>query len=155
MTKIVDLEIDGEKKYPYTHSQAVNGLLDFCYPIGSIYQSTKSDEPSELFGGTWKRYAQGKTLVSVDDSDTDFNAAGKTGGEKAHIITEAESFRHRHDALRITVGTNPTSYLVGNATPGGGQIGINDGLTTGYTGGSQPHNNMQPYITVYMWERTA
>lgn len=53
------------------------------YPVGSLYFSTNSTSPATIYGGTWERYGKGRTLVSVDESDTDFTA-GKTGGEKTH-----------------------------------------------------------------------
>ena len=61
----------------------VDKLLDRMYPVDSIYISTNSTSPASLYGGSWERYGKGRTLVSVDESDTDFTA-GTTGGSKTH-----------------------------------------------------------------------
>lgn len=66
----------------------IDGKL--LYPIGSIYMSIQDTNPSVFFGGTWERIAKGKTLVGVDESDTDFNASSKTGGEKTHTLSSSE-----------------------------------------------------------------
>lgn len=61
-------------------------LRNQMYPVGSLYFSTNSTSPATIYGGTWERYGKGRTLVSVNESDTDFTA-GKTGGEKTHKHT--------------------------------------------------------------------
>ena len=120
-----------------------------AYPIGSIYMSVNSTSPNSLFGGTWERFANGRCLVGVNESDTDFSSAQKTGGEKAHTLLTSEMPRHNHPlSYSITSGDN--IYLrnqSGNAA--------SFKQTTGYQGGGEAHNNLQPYITVYMWRRTA
>ena len=63
-------------------TQNTNNAMQYAYPVGSIYMSANSTDPKMLFGGTWERYANGRVLVGVDEADTDFNTAGKTGGEK-------------------------------------------------------------------------
>lgn len=71
--------------------------IDEIYPIGSIYLTVNANiEPSTLFGGEWELISQGKTLVGVDENDTDFNAPRKTGGEKTHVLTEGEMANHKH-----------------------------------------------------------
>ena len=132
----------------------VDKLLDRMYPVNSIYISTNSTSPASLYGGTWERYGKGRTLVSVNESDTDFTA-GKTGGEKTHVLTVDEMPKHRH-----TVGKFATMQGGGgwdNDKIGGAQS--NDAAAgngyTQYTGGDKAHNNMPPYIAVYLWRRTA
>lgn len=71
-------------------------LLDLTYPVGSVYSSTNSTDPSDLFGGTWKSL-EGMVLVGVDSNDTDFSASKKTGGEKTHTLTESEMPNHHHE----------------------------------------------------------
>lgn len=128
-------------------------LLDTFYPIGSIYQSINSASPSTFMGGTWERYAKGQVLVGVDESDSDFSTVGTTGGEKTHKLTAGE-MAHNH----IQTEQFMSSYSNGN----GHQftIGASVAKDTIKTSGvadvtNQAHNNMQPYITVYMWKRTA
>ncbi len=71
-------------------------LLDIFYPIGIIYESVKPDNPSTFMGGTWTRFGNGKVLVGVDETDTDFNTVNKTGGEKTHVLTVSEMPSHTH-----------------------------------------------------------
>lgn len=132
----------------------IDGKL--LYPIGSIYMSIQDTNPSVFFGGTWERIAQGKTLVGVDENDSDFNASSKTGGEKSHKLTVNEMPNHSHDGGILwnntaTGGTrfyfNPTGSTNGN--------NASNSLIIGKTGGDQPHNNMQPYYTCYIFVRTA
>ena len=72
------------------------------YPIGAIYLSIDSTNPTKLFGGTWQQIAQGRTLVGVDTSDIDFNIVEKTGGEKTHTLTVAEMPSHTHGSKLLS-----------------------------------------------------
>lgn len=122
--------------------------LDKVYPIGSIYKSVDNTSPEELFGGAWMSWGQGKVPVGVDSNDNDFNTVEKTGGEKIHTLTVNELPSHTH---RLHLVSNQ----LGN---GGGMWGTTysqyDGNVDTYsTGNSQPHNNLQPYETLYMWKR--
>lgn len=127
----------------------IDGKL--LYPIGSIYMSIQGTNPSVFFGGTWERIAKGKTLVGVDENDSDFNASSKTGGEKEHKLTIDEMPLHAHyvDKRQGRANTGPYE-LIGQ--DGGGTI---EQYRTSYAGGNQPHNNMQPYYTCYIFVRTA
>ena len=122
-----------------------------AYPVGSIYMSVNSTSPSSLFGGTWERFANGRCLVGVNESDADFSSAQKTGGEKTHTLTENEMPRHNHTIklyesnIDTNVGRVMRSKSITSEASG----------SSDYTGGNSAHNNLQPYITVYMWRRTA
>ena len=128
--------------------------VDLIYPIGSIYLSLNDINPNKMFGGTWERI-KGKTLVGVDESDTDFKTSKLTGGEKTHKLTIAEMPSHTHDCKTYGNG--------GVSTKGGGLWGVTDAYgeaTNQYpsiykTGGDQAHNNLQPYYTCFIWYRTA
>lgn len=131
-------------------------LLDVFYPIGTIYESTKPDNPSTFMGGAWSRFGNGRVLVGVDENDADFNTVNKTGGEKKHTQTIAEMPSHTHG------GDNGKQFHYYTASSGEtGGDGVNTGTTfksganTGATGGGQPFNIMQPYVTIYRWQRTA
>lgn len=124
--------------------------VKLLYPIGSIYMSIQDTNPSVFFGGTWERIAKGKTLVGVDESDSDFNASSKTGGEKEHTLTIDEIPKHRHQQQQYT-------YVGGGSqtgTSGGGWYGQGTSYTN-YVGEDKSHNNMQPYYTCYIFVRTA
>ncbi|KKF49693.1 hypothetical protein AF60_09325 [Streptococcus uberis S6261] len=124
-------------------------LLDVFYPIGTIYESTKPDNPSTFMGGTWSRFGNGRVLVGVDETDSTFNVVNAIGGEKAHTLTIPEMPSHTHDiSVEQKVRAGGTGYTlldVGTATK----------LTSSSAGGNQAHNNLQPYVTVYRWQRTA
>lgn len=127
-------------------------ILAAVYPVGSVYINTiNSTNPATLLGfGTWTAFGAGKVMVGLDSSDTDFNAAEETGGAKTHTLTSAEMPAHTHDVA------------FGAAADGGGaaqvartDAGSNIVKTSTSSGGGGAHNNLQPYIVVYMWKRTA
>jgi microcystin-dependent protein len=88
-------------------------------------------------------------MVSASDTDTDFTV-GKTGGEKTHTLTVDELASHSHD-ISVAEGTD-SSY--DNKVKAGRR---NDSFVaiaqTKSTGGNRPHNNLQPYVAVYIWRR--
>lgn len=123
--------------------------VDLLYPVGSIYLSIKSKNPSEIFGGVWERIANGRTLVGVDENDTDFSSSEKIGGEKEHTLTIDEMPKHRHNMnYGSSLGGDGTGYAY-SGTMGSGPAAML------YAGSNQPHNNVQPYFTCYIFVRTA
>ena len=131
-----------------------NEILNLVYPVGSVYLSLSNVNPGTLFGGTWEQISQGRTLVGVDGNDTDFNESSKTGGEKSHVLTIEEMPKHDHYPLNsrgycVSVdGYNANAIAFGNT--------INSmSAKTSFAGESQPHNNLQPYFTCYIWKRIA
>lgn len=219
--------------------------IDKVYPVGAIYISIIETSPSSLFGGTWERFANGRTLIGVNENDNDFSMVKKTGGEKTHVLTVAEmpshthtQNAHTHSASSASAGahthtvsasaasagahghsassnsTGSHTHKVGSDKDGGSgtsrytvhrqsgsnvtgaqyqdnggsagahshSITVNSGgahthsvsgsaasagahshsvsvgsatATNNNTGGSGAHNNIPPYITVYMWVRIA
>lgn len=119
------------------------------YPIGSIYQSTSSATPGSLFGGTWEQIKD----VFLLSASTTYHA-GSTGGEATHTLTIEEMPAHAHDSrdLGINWGSGPFQYLAQYSNEGSPK---GRALTTDDTGGGKSHNNMPPYLTVYMWKRIA
>lgn len=125
-------------------------LKDDIYPVGAIYMSVSPTSPASLFGGTWTSWGSGRVPVGINLSDSDFKTAEKTGGEKEHTLTVDEMPRHNHTISNRLSGSQSLSgdygaYLL---------AGTNNSWVKD-TGGDQPHNNLQPYITCYMWKRTA
>lgn len=116
-----------------------------AYPIGSIYMSVNSTSPGALFGGTWERL-ENRFLLGAGGDYT----AGATGGEEQHTLTVSEIPSHNHEIAASTLGTAFGSRYI---QPSDGANNSSD--ETKYTGGGQPHNNMPPYLAVYMWKRTA
>ena len=126
-------------------------VLKKVYQVGCIYTSTVSTNPATLFGfGTWVAYGEGEVLVGKAGSGT-FDIAGATGGAETHTLTTAEMPAHTHPTTystgvedwntRIPLGDNAGSHGTGNFV--------------GSTGGGGAHSNLQPYVVVYLWKRTA
>ena len=146
-----------------SNENTTNISLLSVYPVGSIYVSTESINPGSIFGGTWVAFGAGRTLVGVDSSQTEFSTVGLTGGEKTHILTIDEIPSHDHMQNAVTsdgnhnpIVDNDSGEVWGATQPqiyGYNQRGSY--VKTRLTGGSKAHNNLQPYITVYMWKRTA
>lgn len=128
----------------------VNNILLNVYPVGSIYMSINSTSPDTLFGGTWEQIKD-TFLLSAGDT---YNA-GTTGGEATHKLTINEIPSHRHEGLTVT--EQPANIGNGSSGIGFTYTGTSGGteIKTAYIGGGQAHNNMPPYLTVYMWKRTA
>ena len=64
----------------------ITKLLDTVYPVGSIYITTSNTSPASFLGGSWERYAKGRTLIGVDEKDKDFIDATHSGGSKTQIV---------------------------------------------------------------------
>ena len=166
IAKYIENEITGcdltEAVNSLTDSTDNNNLFLDMYPVGSIYTSVNSVNPGTIFGGTWIEYGAGRTLVGVDTTQTEFDTVEKTGGEKTHTLTVSEIPSHSHSGIHWST---PTGKEWSDVNTGSSKDGY--GLTvsaskisttswvTGNTGGGAAHNNLQPYITVYMWKRTA
>lgn len=131
-------------------------ILSSVYPIGSVYISTQISDKEDIekkLGGKWECYGEGRTLVGVGTSDRSFSA-GETGGESTHTLTKEEMPNHFHELSRAYLGSSHTGYanrtLSSINEVGGGNP---PNSVTSSVGSSQAHNNLQPYITVYMWKR--
>lgn len=120
------------------------------FPVGSIFTTVTNTNPSTFLGGTWQSFGAGRVLVGVDTSQTEFNNPLKTGGEKTHVLTINEMPIHNHN---IHVGWGDTGLGAGYARVDANNPENRWGVDN--SGGGQAHNNLQPYITVYFWRRTA
>ena len=134
-------------------------------PIGSIYMSVDSTSPAKLFGGSWERLKD-RFLLGAGDN----YSAGSTGGSATHTLTESEMPRHTHriysqsrayvgiDWKEPGDGTGKQSLNIATAWkwPTDPTDGIQYGQLIAYAqGNNASHNNMPPYLTVYMWKRIA
>jgi hypothetical protein len=139
------------------------------YPVGSVYISVVSTNPATLLGvGTWAAFATGRTLVGIDAGQTEFDTVEETGGAKTHTLLEAEIPSHTHTITdpghthtQTTSATDGASVRADSSSGGAtynnvANINSNTtGITINNTGGGGAHNNLQPYIVVYIWKRTA
>lgn len=146
----------------------VQTALQAIYPVGSIYiNATNSTNPGTLLGfGTWTAFGAGRVPVGFDSTNALFDAAEETGGS-----ADAITVSHTHTATTTATDSGHThTSVVSSQTgvvQGGGLSGVTSGATgTGTanitasttiasTGSSGTNANYQPYITVYMWKRTA
>ena len=111
-------------------------LLQVAYPVGSLYFTTRSENPNAILGfGTWQRFGSGKTIVSLDPEDADFNTVNATGGEKAHALTADENGPHTHSVspINVTTGNSGDHYHTESppAAKLGGTNATNSYLTAG------------------------
>lgn len=134
-------------------------ICDYIYPVGAIYMSVNNISPALLFGGTWERIKDRFLLAAGDDY-----TAGSTGGEAEHILTTDEIPAHAHNFKSSNYGWESTAIPGASMTASGSNIGLspynayngsNNNIVMQNTGGGQAHNNMPPYLTVYMWKRIA
>ena len=147
----------------------VTAALQAVYPVGSIYtNATNATNPGTLLGfGTWVAFGAGRVMVGFDGSDPLFDTAEETGGSKDAIVVS-----HTHTATSSVTdpGHNHTvNGAVARDAAGGGNtrgdrsVQTTSTATTGITvdttianaGSGGTNANIQPYITVYMWKRTA
>lgn len=127
-------------------------ILSKIYPVGSIYMSATLSTAAQVntaLGGTWIAWGAGRVPVGIDTTQTEFNTIEKTGGEKTHTLTIDEMPRHQHQAGYTGSGTAQKIYGWYGTS---GSAMAYDNLATG---GSQAHNNLQPYITCYMYKRIS
>jgi len=145
-------------------------IFNMVYPVGSIYMSVLNVSPSTLFGGTWERWSEGRVPIGLNENDTRFNSTEKEGGAYTHNhelhvngtkLTIDQIPPHAHEYRKVpnlpTIGYQEavsgnsaysTASYENTETIGGGQAHI-------HTASSENESNLQPYITCYMWKRTA
>lgn len=170
------LEVNQTKKIKVANVKSTTAtILAAAYPIGSLFLSAVSTNPATLLGiGTWTAFGAGRMPVGYDATQTEFNAAGKTGGEKTHTLTASEMPTHTHtqnvhnhtqDAhahnvgqlWHISSGTDAWAFAQSGTTSTDPATATNQAATaTNQNAGSgAAHNTLPPYITVFMWKRTA
>ena len=172
----------------YNSTRWTGPQLDAIYPVGSIYMSVNATNPGTLFGGTWEQI-QDRFLLCAGST----YAAGTTGGEATHILTQAETPAHTHTrgtmditgkiqtwtdynkgnssfdtacvtgAFHFKTGTDWEQGMSTNGASGNSDAQRRVNFTASKTwsgatssvGGNEAHNNMPPYLSVYVWKRTA
>lgn len=132
-------------------------IVDVIYPIGAIYISVNSTSPATLFGGKWERIARGRTLVGegkVEDNNDNWCGKTKKGDWTAYAGNMGGEVTHK-----LTLNELPDPVWHSAAQDGGVQVLFNEGVAYGIktqgNGFDKAHNNLPPYLVVYMWKRTA
>lgn len=145
-----------------------------AWPVGSVFTSMVATNPETLLGfGTWAALAAGRVLVGIDAGQTEFDTVRETGGAKTVTLTAAQSGLPQHTHVQDAHAHNIAQ--VRDATTGGSTTNIAKTVDTSSTPGTstatatatavnqnagpanaaEAHTNLQPYIVVYFWERTA
>lgn len=128
------------------------------FPVGAIYLSIQEDNPSKYFGGTWEQI-KGRFLVGCGSNGVDlYTDAGQTGGEATHILTVSEMPKHNHDIThRGFFNTDNYSSITNRPCVSFITFPQDEGaeFTCSEVGGNSAHNNLPPYLAVYMWKRIA
>ena len=131
------------------------GLM--AWPVGSIFMAVVSTNPNTLLGGgTWAAWGTGRVPVAIDTGQTEFDTVEETGGSKTVTLTAAQIPAHTHLVGTGTSGATSTQGLrAGTVGNSGAGVISNSFASDAGTGGGGSHSNLQPYITCYMWKRTA
>ena len=158
---------------PTTYANLSAAIFYATYPVGAIYCSTVNvtppspAQPFDPVTAIWTPYAQGRVMVGISTTDTNFKTAGQTGGADTVALTLAQTPSHRHKDPYSENGGQPFGEVPNTyGSAGSNSTDYDQGLGwTSYVGGeggndtnagtTQAHNNLQPYITVYAWTRTA
>lgn len=171
-----NLDATNIKKGSLTRELFSTDALLAAWPVGSVYISVNDVNPGTLLGGSWVEFAKGRTIVGMDADQTEFNELEKVGGSKQETLSVNQMPAHNHTGTTSSAGNHTHTYsrsvrlekpIHGSAD---WQHGFNDGysnkstssagahahsFTTANRGGGQPHNNLQPYIVVKLWQRVA
>ena len=150
------------------YQSVVDAALEAIYPIGSVYtNATNSANPSTIIGfGTWVSFGAGRVPVGFDSSNTNFDSAEETGGSADAVLVS-----HTHTAtvtdpghIHSVNGTTETSQTDDRNGSEFTKLGTSTSTASAVTGITVANStegvsgtdaNLQPYITVYMWKRTA
>lgn len=126
-----------------------------AWPIGSIYMTVSNTSPESLFGGTWERISE-RFLLGASGSFP----AGATGGEFTHKLTQSElpnyslSVANGSNVIRSKTGSSADAYVQTQSSGWGIPNWESKTVTVASGGSGKAHNNMPPYLAVYMWKRT-
>lgn len=145
------LEIETSQDVITRINQLTNIVNSLIPAIGELYITTIDENPSVRFGGVWEQIKDTFLLASGDTY-----IAGETGGESEHILTIEEIPSHTHNYKRHEFNRTDTDPETGESIYGVNNKTLSARMgTTDSVGGGQPHNNMPPYLAVYVWKRVA
>lgn len=126
-----------------------------AWPIGSIYMTVSNTSPESLFGGTWEIISE-RFLLGASSS----YPAGSTGGESAHTLTQSElpnyslSVANGSNVIRSKTGSSADAYVQTQSSGWGIPNWESKTVTVASGGSGKAHNNMPPYLSVWIWKRT-
>lgn len=171
-----DVESEGEVSCGVSggvpaHTLSSKVTVDDVYPIGSVYMNVSATDPSTLFPGTtWRALAPGRVLVGAGTT-TDSRGESKTfsngasGGEFSHLLSGQESGvkGHTHKLNECRTNAETSGYGLTATSGFSDRVLVDTSVdarkrateTSGDIAATSAHNNIQPYLVVHMWERTA
>lgn len=134
-------------------NRTIDDYWETIYPVGSIYISTSATfNPQTTWGGTWIKTASGRCLIGANNT----YPIGSVGGESSHTLTVNELPPHKHKISRVNWYDTPQSGGLNNSYAEKSYLKVDGTINmSGETGNGNSHNNMQPYLSVNIWERTA
>lgn len=147
-------------------------IFDKIYPVGSIYLSINDVNPGTIFTGVWEQFAIGRTLVGVDNAQSEFNTVLKTGGHKelqshSHNASIGYAGDHQHTGNTLEVQSNLHTTTSSDCARNINSSYDHAGVTITNVAGNHTHSisvtnsgngdsgNLQPYVTCYIWRRTS
>ena len=165
MAQLRNTSVKGELEVDGTLGSKLTALIaDKMYPVGSIYMSVSSSNPGSILGGTWTGWGSGRVPVSVDTGDSDFNSPEKTGGNKTQSLCALigaindNQMTLSYEATGAVPGHSYTSGYGASGTTSSAPLTpfrhVNHSTTVLQSNSASP-TTLQPYITCYMWKRTA
>jgi hypothetical protein len=139
-------------------------LTDLVYPVGSIFTTVtnyvdSAGVVSAIGGTTWVPFGAGRVMVGFDNTDASFNSIEQEGGSKTVVLNKSQIPPHTHSLVYDQISESgsgfPASNLLGTGDTETTNAGDDLGENNDGTGNAAPHDNLQPYVVVYMWKRTA
>jgi hypothetical protein len=124
-------------------------IIDAVLPVGIYISLSAATDPATLWGGAWERVDEGRTLISAGSTYT----AGSTGGEATHTLINSEIPSHNHAIWYPNESAGNNSAQIGYPSVASKSTYYAVGSNTGDVGGGKAHNNMPPYLAVYIWHR--
>ena len=155
LTDVISLAVQDNTDNIAALSEQISNIgsitFDDIYPVGSIYMSVNSTNPRTLFGGTWTQLKD-RFLLGAGSTYTN----GSTGGEASHTLTVNEMPSHSHPQyVTVSSGGSLSANCDYASSSSGTARKSAQNISTGTTGSGNSHNNMPPYLVVYMWQRTS
>lgn len=136
-----------------TIDQNFNTLLNLLHPVGSYYISNVATDPKDIFGfGTWQR-VNGRVLVGVDENDSALSSPNKTGGSTNPLSEHTHGYAQGATGAIGTGASGADNQVAAVKT--GGYWGNAASVTITSAGKNNDHANWQPFLTAYIWHRTA
>lgn len=160
---------EGGAPFQVAGDMSINGklLIDIFYPVGAVFESTNSENPANIMGGTWERFGNGRVTVGVDEGDGSINSGNRSVGSVNPLTSHSHQLKmilnggsQIHSGIKYGIKYNSDNYWrVGDLSEISSTSDALPNTQTGAVakaqGDNTNHNNWQPSISVYRWRRIA